>query len=87
KQIKQLIAIKRPTGPVNVSAEHLARPMVFFLNDSQYQVIEQALAAAELCAEKKTKAVRRAESLGRIAGYYLDNRCAAAAKTITGEVL
>jgi ParB/RepB/Spo0J family partition protein len=87
RQIKQLIAIKRPTGPVNVSAEHLARSMVFFLNDSQYQVIERALAAAELCAQKKTNAVRRAESLGRIAGYYLDGRGDAAAKTITGEAL
>jgi ParB/RepB/Spo0J family partition protein len=87
RQIKQLIAIKRPTGPVNVSAEHLARPMVFFLNDSQYQVIEQAVAAAESCDEKKTKAVRRAEGLVRIAEFYLDNRGAAAVKTITGEAL
>jgi ParB/RepB/Spo0J family partition protein len=87
KQIKQLISLKRPTGPVNVSAEHLARPMVFFLNDSQYQVIERALTAAEQDAEKKTKAVRRAEGLGRIAENYLNGQGDAATKTITGESL
>lgn len=69
KQIEKLTNLKRPQLPSSVGDIDFARPLVFFVTDSQLKIIEQALGIAE----DKTitnKAKRRADALTRIANEY-----------------
>jgi len=68
-QIEKLTNLKRLELGANVGDIDFAKPMVFFVTDSQLEIIEQAIDIAE----DKTitnKAKRRADALGRIAREY-----------------
>jgi ParB family transcriptional regulator, chromosome partitioning protein len=78
KQIKRLINLKMPSMPAD--AKSFSNPLVFFVNDSQQEVIEKALSSAEGARSEKTnatprstRAARRAASLVDIAGEFLNH--------------
>ena len=52
KQIERLANLKMPNRPAKINAKSLANPMVFFLEDEQQQIVENALSLVE---EPKTK--------------------------------
>lgn len=73
KQIERLSNLKMPSGPAKISAKSFATAMVFFVNDKQKQVIEDALSLVEEPKVKTTKAARRAAALAQIAGHFLNH--------------
>jgi ParB family chromosome partitioning protein len=81
KQIERLTNLKMPSTPAKTIAKCFSNPMVFFVNDSQKEVIEKALSLAEGARSEKTnatprstRAARRAAALADIAGEFL-NHC------------
>jgi ParB-like chromosome segregation protein Spo0J len=72
KQIDRLTNLKLPAAPATLAANHFANPLVFFVNDTQQQIIEQALSLAKLQQNEKTKAAKRAAALTAIARQFLD---------------
>lgn len=77
-QIERLTNLKLPTGPAPVDSSAFATPLVFFVNDQQHQVIEQALSAAEQSQVHKTKALQKSASLTHIARFFLEQTTGAA---------
>lgn len=73
KQIERLTSLKLPAAPATLAANHFANPLVFFVNDTQQQIIEQALSLAKLYQNEKTKATARAAALTAIAQHFLDS--------------
>jgi len=73
KQIEQLVNLKRPSRPAKINLKALANPMVFFVDDSQQQIIEKALSLTEEPKSKMTRAEKRAAALARISGYFLNH--------------
>jgi len=69
-QIERLKNIKVPSVPAKISVKNFAVPMVFFLSDTQQQVVEQALSLAHGAQSEKTKAARNAAALTEIARAY-----------------
>ena len=64
-QAERLAQLAKKSEAVVESVKSLAKAMVFFVNEEQERVIEEALAKAE--TKGVNKAVRRAEALVRIA--------------------
>ncbi len=73
KQIERLTNLKMPVAP-GAAAKQFSSPMVFFVNDTQQEVIESALSSVREPAVEKTRAARRASALARIAEEYLSAR-------------
>ncbi len=73
KQIERLTNLKRPEAPAKITANSFANPLVFFLNDKQQQIVENALSLADKNKKEKTKAAKRAAALTHIAQYFLNN--------------
>lgn len=76
KQIERLVSLKEPAPaapPATAKAGCFANPMVFFVDDTQQQIIENALSLVEEPQEKMTKAARSAAALTCIARYFLNN--------------
>ncbi len=71
KQIEGLTNFKLPAVPVKAEGTFFAEPLVFFVNESQKQIIEDALSKAQIHAEGISKARKRAAALTHIAGYFL----------------
>jgi len=76
RQIEQLTHLKRPTAalPDGIAETCFANPMVFFVNDTQKQTIENALSLAPEHQEAKTKAAKAAAALVYILQYFLNNQ-------------
>jgi ParB-like chromosome segregation protein Spo0J len=73
KQIEHLVNLKRPKQPANINPQLFANPIIFFLNDRQQQIIENAISLVAEPKTRMTKAAKRGAALTRIAQYYLDN--------------
>lgn len=76
KQIERLTNLKRPSPAapaMTISATCFANPMVFFVNDIQQQIIENALSLVKEPQSEKTKAAKNAAALTHIARYFLNN--------------
>jgi ParB-like chromosome segregation protein Spo0J len=71
-QIERLTNLQIPTRPAPVDSSAFAMPLVFFVNDQQHQVIEQALSAVEQEQGYKTKAQRKAAAITKLAQCYID---------------
>jgi ParB/RepB/Spo0J family partition protein len=75
KQIERLANLKLPAvpakGQVKAGGMCFAVPLVFFVNESQQRIIEDALSKAQSTEKEKTKAQRRAEALTKVAEKYL----------------
>ncbi len=75
KQIERLINLKIPSRPRETNAKCFSNPMVFFVSDTQQEVIEKALSSAQGPSSKKiktaTKAAKRASALVHIAEEFL----------------
>ena len=72
-QIEKLSSIKVPSAPAKINVKSFAVPMVFFLSDSQQQIIEQALVSARERPNEKTKAARNAAALTELAQCFIKN--------------
>jgi ParB family chromosome partitioning protein len=71
KQIERLTNLKMPSTPAETKS--FSNPMVFFVDDTQQEVIEKALSTAQEVGDEKTKAAKRAAALARIAGEFLNH--------------
>jgi ParB/RepB/Spo0J family partition protein len=74
KQIERLTNLKLPSAPAKIDAAAFANPMVFFLDDKQQQIVDEALSLVEADQPGKTKAGRRAAALAEIAGWFVCSR-------------
>ena len=76
KQIERLANLRRP-GPVAAEltrgARCFANPMVFFVDDTQQQIIKNAIGLVGEPQEKMTKAAKNAAALTHIAQHFLRN--------------
>jgi len=72
RQIERLTKLRMPSAPAKMAAGYFASPMVFFVNDEQERVIEEALSAAQKNGNEKTRAGRRAGALTKIARAFVD---------------
>ena len=72
-QIERLTNLKMPSRPAEPTASRFANPLVFFVNDKQQQVIENALSLAQEPGTETTKAAKRAAALTCIARYFFNS--------------
>jgi len=75
KQIERLVNLQRPIGPVKIETSSFANPLVFFVDEHQKKIIEEALSHTDEkgCESGKvgTKASRRAAALVQVAEYFI----------------
>jgi len=74
KQIERLANLKLPSAPATPPANHFANPLVFFVNGTQQQIIEQAMSLAMPNRDEKTRAAARAAALTTIALGWLESK-------------
>jgi ParB-like chromosome segregation protein Spo0J len=74
KQIERLTNLKLPAAPATMAANHFANPIVFFVDDTQQQIIEQAMSLAMPDRDEKTRAAARAAALTTIALGWLESK-------------
>ena len=72
-QIERLTNLKMPSAPARISSKCFANPMVFFVNDTQQERIEEALSLVEEPKAEMRKAAKRAAALVHITGYFLNH--------------
>lgn len=78
KQIERLSNLRMPSLPAKINAKSSANPMVFFLDDRQQRIVEEALSLAQqnesaIAGKAGTKAARKAAALTTIAQSFLNN--------------
>jgi len=73
KQIERLVNLKMPDELAKVKPTDFLNPMVFFLDDTQQAIVENALMLADDTQSKKTKAQRNTTALVNIASQFVDN--------------
>lgn len=71
-QIKRLIELKMPKKPVKAATSSFAKPLFFFVDKKQQDVIGKALTLAGENGKSKTKAKQNAKALAAIAQNFLD---------------
>ncbi len=76
KQIERLINMRRLSIATEMPAKSFANPMVFFLGDTEQQIVEKALSLANQNKAEGTKAARNAAALVEIARYFTCNSAA-----------
>jgi len=74
RQIERLTNLKRPDRPAKADENGFVNPLVFFLDDTQQQIVENAISLVEESKSKMTKAAKRAAALVRIAGHFVNSR-------------
>jgi ParB-like chromosome segregation protein Spo0J len=74
RQIERLTSLRMPKAPAKMESNCFANALVFFLDDAQEQIIEDALSVAEKRCDEKTKAERKAAALALVAQYFLDKQ-------------
>jgi len=74
KQIERLVNLKLPAVPAKAGGMCFAVPLVFFVNESQQRIIEEAILKAEGTEGEKSKAQRRAEALTKVAEKYIERQ-------------
>jgi len=73
KQIERLTNLRMPSVLTKTDAKCFSNPMVFFVNDTQQETIENALSLAKESRSEKTKAAKRAAALAQIARHFLND--------------
>jgi ParB-like chromosome segregation protein Spo0J len=73
KQIERLINLRKPGIATMMPAKSFANPMVFFLTDTEQQIVEKALSLAGRSRTGQTKASRNASGLVCIAEHFINN--------------
>lgn len=73
RQIERLVKLEQPSAAAKAKAASFANPVVFFVDDTQQQIIENAISLVGECETKMTKGTRRAAGLATIARYYVNN--------------
>ncbi|HUT30202.1 MAG TPA: ParB/RepB/Spo0J family partition protein [Sedimentisphaerales bacterium] len=74
KQIERLTNLKLPSAPAKIDAAAFTNPVVFFLDDRQQQIVNEALSLAARSGKEKTRAAQNAAALTRIAEQFLASR-------------
>jgi len=70
-QIEKLRNPTVPSAPAGIDTKSFAVPMVFFLNDVQQKIVEQALSSTHEDLPSGTKAARNATALTEMARMYI----------------
>jgi ParB/RepB/Spo0J family partition protein len=73
KQIERLTNLRMPSVPTKTDAKCFSNPLVFFVNDTQQETIENALSLADENKNEKTKAAKRTAALTHIAQYFVND--------------
>lgn len=73
RQIERLSNLKVPSSPAKINLTSFANPLVFFVSDTQQQIIENALSLVGEPQEKMTKAAKNAAALTHIAQYFVNS--------------
>jgi ParB/RepB/Spo0J family partition protein len=84
KQIERLTNLKMPSMPAE--AKSFSNPMVFFVNDTQQEVIEKAISSVEDMRSEKTNATSRSDNAASLRSTRAAKRAVALAH-IAGEFL
>ena len=71
-QIERLVRLPVPQAPAGAEGAVFARPMVFFVDGEQQEIIERALSAAAGKAGGDVKAKRRSAALAEMARVYIE---------------
>jgi hypothetical protein len=79
-QIERLLAKRPPAQALRARSGAFAIPLVFFVNESQQQTIEEALATTAPAPEASTRATKRAAALTHLARSFLDRQRAGKAE-------
>lgn len=72
-QIEKLVNMEVPKLPVDVAGICFANPLVFFVNDMEKRIIENAIALASDEKGKLTRAQANTMAVVKIAEHYIDN--------------
>ncbi len=70
KQVERLVNLKMSVALTKTDADSFLTPLVFFVNNSQRQIIENALSLVEEPKAEMTNAAKRAVALLHIAGHF-----------------
>jgi ParB/RepB/Spo0J family partition protein len=75
-QIERLANLKRPTAPARIAADRFAHPLVFFLNNTQQQIVKNAISLASksegaVAAKAGTSAGKKATAITRMAQHFI----------------
>ena len=73
KQIERLTCFKAPSEPAKANEKAFANPLVFFVDDLQQQIIEQAISLSIEPGSKTSRAAKRSAALVRIARFFINN--------------
>jgi hypothetical protein len=84
KQIERLTNLKMPSTPAE--AKSFSNPMLFFVNDTQQEVIEKAISSVEDMRSEKTNATSRSDNAASLRSTRAAKRAAALAH-IAGEFI
>ena len=71
RQIERLSNLKRPAEPVKVRADAFATSLVFFVNNDQKAIIEEALKKVQDEIGKRPRAVKKAMAVTVISEHFL----------------
>ena len=71
KQLQRLATLELPDAPVVPEANPLAVPLVFFVDDTQKQIVDNAIALAAGDKKKLTKAQSNTAAIVKIAQFFL----------------
>ena len=83
EQIKRLSNLKRPDGP-SVNTKSFASTLVFFVDDSQERIVEEALSGVVAGDGKISRAAKRAAALAQMAECFLELRAGDKSKVKIG---
>jgi hypothetical protein len=73
RQIERLSHLKRPTAPAKITVNCFANPLVFFVDNKQQKIVQEALSLARAAGSEKTKAARNAAALTYIAQRFIES--------------
>jgi len=73
KQIERLVDLHKPVVSMSKEAKNYAKAAVFFVDEEQESVVEEAVLRANKRKKWASRAVRRGAALVEIANYYIQN--------------
>jgi DNA-binding transcriptional ArsR family regulator len=73
KQIERLVDLRKPVMSNNKGAKNYAKAAVFFVDECQESVVEEAILRANKGEKGASRAVRRGAALVEMANYYIQS--------------
>ena len=70
-QINKLTCLEESLSTIKVTQTNFAEPIVFFLDEKQKDIVENALAISQTSSTQKSKAARRADAIVKVAADFI----------------